>query len=184
MFLVLIIQLLTEEDDLLQTVPETVEDLALDLAVLSHVSTGLQGVEETLAGVFRKEKAAPTYELQSKVLCEKNVLTDDLEIRVSDPTRALILRQVAVTLTVEQMAVSVALTVGPVSHSPVSDGSEVDIVSVQVLDSSLGGETEVFTLDVTEINREVEHLHEFLNQIEDGQSQSNPAHPASEIHTL
>ena len=77
--------------------------------------------------------------------------------------------QVTTTAAVEEIAITVLVTICRVSHCAVCQRSQLDRVQVEILDSPVVGETEVLGLDVAEVERGGEHRVQLFDKVEHGE---------------
>ena len=76
--------------------------------------------------------------------------------------------QVAPTPAVEEIAITVYVTICRVAHCAVCQRSQLDRVQVEILDSPVVGEAEVLGLDVAEVERGGEHRVQLLDKVQHG----------------
>ena len=92
-----------------------------------------------------------------------------LQVIINHPPGTLMSEQVTTTAAVEEIAITVLVTICRVAHCAVCQRSQLDRVQVEILDSPVVGEAEVLGLDVAEVERGGEHRVQLLDKVQHGE---------------
>ena len=103
-----------------------------------------------------------------------------LKIIVDSPIDTPFPHQVALAATVEYVTVGMLATAAQLAHGAVSQRLQIHAVQIQNLDPPPLRQAKVLRLNVTEVDRGLEHDVEFLEQVQESESQFGTLGPASE----